>query len=105
VAELVAHWLLLFQKLLLPTAARCLTRSYNYKLNHLLLQVQQELDQARYELTQLKEELVAHGLTDQLLLLLSAAAVNSCQLLNKIQIKIKLCAVVVGPAGAGSGSL
>ena len=45
-----------------------------------LLQVQRELEQARYELTQLQEELVSHGLTDQLLLLFPpAAAGDSCR--------------------------
>jgi hypothetical protein len=46
--------------------------------------VQRELDQARHELTQLQEELVSHGLADQLLLLLPATAVaadgSCCQL-------------------------
>ena len=41
------------------------------------MQVQRELEQARHELTQLQEELVSHGLTDQLLLLLPAN--SSCQ--------------------------
>jgi hypothetical protein len=45
-----------------------------------MVQVQRELEQARYELTQLQEELVSHGLTDQLLLLFPpAAAADSCR--------------------------
>jgi len=42
------------------------------------LQVQRELEYARYELTQLQEELVSHGLTDQLLLLFPPATAASC---------------------------
>ncbi len=44
-----------------------------------MVQVQRELEQARYELTQLQEELVSHGLTDQLLLLFPPAAADSCR--------------------------